>query len=99
MRNENSLAHTLSNPVDVNYSHKSLMRSMSSINHKAHSVGNERLENLKKRLEIEKIKGIAKFDDGEDSDGDRFSPGLSQVDKDIVERINKNFKKSEFSFS
>ena len=61
-------------------------------------AGNERLDNLKKRLEIEQLRGITTRDIIQ-SDGDS-SPGLaSSGEKDIVDRITKNFKKSEFSFS
>lgn len=77
--------------------HQAPQRSMSMYARQGSSQQNERLENLRKRMEIENIHGLnnaAIIDESDNESGSGDTPQFA--DKQTFEKLERNFKMTEF---
>ena len=59
---------------------------------------NERVDNLRKRIEIENLKGLNHAAIAESENESESSDIFDKLDKTALEKLERNFKRSDFYF-
>lgn len=72
--------------------------SMHSGNKQPAATHNERADNLRKRIEIEGLKGLNHAAIAESENESESSEVFDMVDKNAFEKLERNFKRSDFYF-
>jgi hypothetical protein len=79
--------------------HQAPQRAMSMHSgNKQPATHNERVDNLRKRIEIENLKGLNHAAIAESENESESSEVFDMVDKSALEKLERNFKRSDFYF-